>query len=179
MKDVRNLPSTSVGLGENAPEALRELPIVGGVNMILAETNCVGNLVGQLIDADLYAKLREGAHEIRVEIGDGARAELDCPLTAIAGRDKQHVVQEVEIELEAAILEGNWGRGQAPRRHIEHDMPRVVEPRRLHEADLAHDLSPQLQSGAGIFPRVDRAVPARHSMTTWDTPAYGARHSRT
>ena len=154
MNEVRNLPSTSVDWAKNAREALRELAIVRRMQMILAETNRVGNLVGQLIDADLYAKLREGAHEICVEIGDGARAERDVLLTAVAGRNPQHVVQEVEIELKAAIPKRNWGGGQAPRRHIEHDVPRVVEPRRLHEADLAHDLGPQLQGGAGIFPRV-------------------------
>ena len=41
--------------------------------MVLAETDRVGNLVGQLIDADLDAEFREDAHDVGIEIGDGAR----------------------------------------------------------------------------------------------------------
>ena len=31
-------------------------------------------------------------------------------------------------------------------------MPRVIEPRRLHEPDLANDLRPEMQGGVSILP---------------------------
>ena len=68
MKEVRN-PERARRLHEDAPEALRVFAVVGGVDMVLAEADRVGNLVGELIDADLDAKLREDAHELGIEVG--------------------------------------------------------------------------------------------------------------
>ena len=88
---------------QDPPMPLGVVAIIGGVDMILAETDRVRNLVGQLIDADLDAKLGEDAHDLGIEIGDRAREKADLLLTAVAGRCPQHVVEEIEIELEAAI----------------------------------------------------------------------------
>ncbi|MGB6769555.1 MAG: hypothetical protein WBE50_15980 [Methyloceanibacter sp.] len=74
------------GLNENAPEALGELAVVGGVNMILAETNRVPDLVWQLVNANLDAEVRKGVHEVGLKVDDGSRKERDLPSTAVAGR---------------------------------------------------------------------------------------------
>ena len=47
--------------------------IVGGVDMILAEPDRIRNFVGQLIDADIDAKLGKDAHDLGIEICDRAR----------------------------------------------------------------------------------------------------------
>ena len=41
-----------------------------------------------------------------------------------------------------------------PLSNVENDVPGMIEPGRLREADLADDLRPQLQSGAGVLPRL-------------------------
>jgi hypothetical protein len=116
--------------------------IIGSMDMILAEPDRIRNLVGQLIDADLDAKLGEGAHDFGVEIGDRAREESHLPLTTFARRHPQYIVEEIEIKLEGTISERNWRRGQAASRYIKHNVPGMIEPRRLREADLADDLRP-------------------------------------
>jgi hypothetical protein len=62
------------------------------------------------------------------------------------------MIEEIEIELEGAIAERNWRRGQPPRRHKEHNVPGMIEPGRLREADLAHDLRPEMQRRIGLLP---------------------------
>jgi len=63
------------------------------------------------------------------------------------------VVDEIEVNLEGAIAVWNRRGGQAMRRHVEHDMPGVIEPRRLREPDLANDLRPEVQRGVSVLPR--------------------------
>ena len=69
---------------------------------------------------------------------------------AVAGRDQKH--DEIEIELKAAIAVGDERGGKAAWRRIKHDVPGLIEPRRLREADLADDLRPQMQRRIGILP---------------------------
>src|SRR4029079_6674217 len=135
-----------------APERLREITVVGRVNLILAEPDRVGNFVGKLVDADVDAEFGKRAHDVRIEIGHAARVEPDRLFAALAGRDAQHMVQTVEVGLEAAVAIRNRRRGQATRRYIENDVPGVVEPRGLHEPYFADDLRPELERGAGILP---------------------------
>ena len=74
------------GLNEYAPEALGVLAVVGGVDAILAEADRIWNLIGQLIDTDVDAKLSERAHNLSIKIGNRARVEPDLLVTAVAGR---------------------------------------------------------------------------------------------
>ena len=152
MNDVRNRSSTRADCSRMRQKRLREIPVVGRVNLILAEADRVGNLVGKLVDADVDAKFRKRAHDVRIEIGHAPRVEPDRLFAAVAGRAAQHVVEKVEVELEAAIAIRNCRRGQAARRYIENDVPGMVEPRGLHEPYFADDLRPELQRGAGILP---------------------------
>ena len=50
-------------------------------------------------------------------------------------------------------------RGREPARgHVERDVPRVIDPGRQREADLADDLRPQVQGRVGVPPLVEREV---------------------
>jgi len=68
------------------------------------------------------------------------------------GLDAQDVVYEVEVNLQRARAMPHGQRAQAARGGMEGDVPAVVDGRREREHDLAHDLHPQLQRGAGICP---------------------------
>ena len=111
------------GLNEYAPEVLGVLAVVGGVDAILAEADRIGNLIGQFVDTDVDAKLSEGAHDLGIQIGNRARVELDLRSTAVAGRCPQHVIEEIEVELKAAIAVRDRRGGQPARRDIEHHVP--------------------------------------------------------
>ena len=81
--------------------------------MVLAEADRVGNLVGELIDADVDAQFQERAHDVGVEVGDRAREEPDLLFLTVAGRDQKHMVDEIEVELQAAIAVGDERGGKA------------------------------------------------------------------
>jgi hypothetical protein len=80
--------------------------------MVLAEADRIGNFVRRLVDADLDTKFREDAHDVGVEVGDGAREEPDLLSTAVARRHPQLMIEEIEIELESAIPERDRRGGQ-------------------------------------------------------------------
>jgi len=62
------------------------------------------------------------------------------------------VADEVEIYLQHPYAVGHGQRGEAADGGIEGDVPRVVDRRHKGEANLAHDLEPKLERGAGIAP---------------------------
>jgi len=62
------------------------------------------------------------------------------------------MVDEIEVELKGAIDVGDERGGKAAWRRIQHDVPGMIEPRRLREADLADDLRPEMQRRIGILP---------------------------
>ena len=80
-----------------------------------------------------------------MEVRDRLRLERDASLHAFAGAHHEHAVDEVEGEVEGAIAVRDERRGQSARVHVQGHVPRMVEPRRLHQADLADDLRPQTQ----------------------------------
>ena len=62
------------------------------------------------------------------------------------------MADEVEIYLQHPYAVRHGQRGEAADGGIEGDVPRVVDRRHKGEANLAHDLEPKLESGAGIAP---------------------------
>src|SRR5689334_10775380 len=73
------------------------------------------------------------------------------------------MVDEVEVDLEDACTMPDRRCRQPSRGHVINDMPRMVDPWRLHQADLADDLGPELQGRAGLLPGgVGQAGPSFH-----------------
>ena len=62
------------------------------------------------------------------------------------------MIDEVEVDLEPAVTVRDRRRRQAPRRHVQRDVPPVVERRREGQPHLADDLGPHVQRG-------DRGLP--------------------
>src|SRR6476646_1235058 len=92
--------------------------VVGGVDVVLAEADRVGNLVGQLIEADLDAELREDAHDSGIEVGDRAWEKPDLLFIPVARRGPQYVVEKIEFEVERALPVRERRGGQPAWRHI-------------------------------------------------------------
>src|SRR6185437_5977450 len=89
-----------IGLDEGAPEAGDILRVVGCVHLILLERNDVRNLVGKGSYAGLEAKRLQPGEQLLVQIGHGARPQLDPIPPAVARADDDFVVQEIELDLE-------------------------------------------------------------------------------
>src|SRR5450432_142508 len=68
------------------------------------------------------------------------------------------MIDEVEVDLEAAHAVRN-GRGrQSARGDVQCDMPGMIEPRRAREPDLADDLGAQMQRFVSVAPRRGRQL---------------------
>jgi len=52
----------AIRLEQHLPETVREVAIVGGMNRIAAERNCIGDLGGMFVDLDLDASPAELRH---------------------------------------------------------------------------------------------------------------------
>ena len=91
-----------------------------------------------------------------VEAGDRVPGQRKLPLRAVAGRDAQAVVDEIEIDLERPRAVRHRRSRQSARRDVERHMPGMIQPGRFGQPDLADDLGPELQRRTGVTPRRGR-----------------------
>jgi hypothetical protein len=71
---------------------------------------------------------------------------------AIARLNEQPMLDEVELDLEAAFAVWNRRSRQPARGDVERDVPRMIEPRRARQPDLADDLRHEVKRFVGIAP---------------------------
>ena len=142
----------AVHLEQDPPESLRGRRVVGGVRPVLGEGNRVLDLVGPTVDRHREPQPLQGGHERAVEVRGRLGLEGHHPGLVVTGGDEELVLQEVEVDLEGAIPVGDGRGGQPTRGDVEGDVPRVVDPRRLGEPHLPHDLGPHVQRGRGVLP---------------------------
>ena len=142
----------AIRLEEHLPKTVRELTIIGAMNRIAAEGDCIRDLGGKLIDLDLDASPSELRHHDFEEAGHRPRFQGQMALPPLAGHNFQHVPIEVKHDLERPILVID-GRGrETARAHIERNMPGMVEPWRESQSHLAHDLRIEMKGFAGFSP---------------------------
>ena len=151
----------AVRLDEHAPEALGVLRVIGRMRAVLGERDGRIDLVGSRVDVDLQVELPEGLHHGVVERGDRACLEPDRATGALARLDEELVRDEVEVDLEGPCPVRDRRRGEPARRHVEGDVPRVIDPRGLGEAELAHDLRPHVERRIGLLPVGERKARPR------------------
>src|SRR6202047_2098127 len=93
-----------------------------------------------------------------MEIRHRLRMKRHLPSRAVAGLDAYRVFNEIEVDLERPFAI-RYGRGGQPARgHVERDVPRMIKPGCLRQADLAYDLRPQMKCRAGLPPGQIRQV---------------------
>ena len=130
---------------EDAPEAVGIVAVVGRMHAILGERDRIGDFVRLAVDRDRDAEAGQRVQHVAVEFRDRHRLEHDLAEVAVAGAHPQHVIDEVEIDLEGARAVGDRRRGEPARGDVERHVPGMIEPGRAREPDLADDLRPQLQ----------------------------------
>ena len=143
---------------QDAPEAIGEIAIVGGVEAVPAEGDAAGDLAGQRVDRRVEPEFGERRHHLTVELGHRFRREHDLAGMVVARLHPKEVIDEIEIDLEGAVAGGHRRGRQAASGHVERHVPGVVEPGLARQADLADDLGPQMQRLVGRLPRRIRQV---------------------
>jgi hypothetical protein len=109
---------------------------------ILAKTNWVRDLVGPLTNFHFYPEVSQTCHHGHIKIRYRLRSQRYLPMPSVACLDTKQVVDEIEVDPKNAFAELNW-RGREPaRRHVESDVPRMIEPWSLRQSNFADNLSP-------------------------------------
>jgi hypothetical protein len=129
-----------VGLQQHAPVAVDALGIIGRMHLILGERDGVRDLVRDRMKADLDPEPGQEVHEPPVEVCDRHRPERQSACSAVAHRDEQPMVDEIEVDLELAQPVRDRQRCEATRGDVEGRVPGVIEPRGLGQPNLADDL---------------------------------------
>ena len=127
--------------------------VVRFVRAVFREPDRTWNLDRHRPDLHGDPKLREDAHHFGVEVGDGFRRELDRLDPVVVGADVQLVRAEVEDHLERRAVVRHRHRRETARAELKRRAPPVIDRRRQLQPDLADDLDPHVERGAGVRPR--------------------------
>ena len=146
-----------IHVDEDAPELLRVTGIISRVLAVLVKRNWVGELDRHRPDPDFQPERFQPVHDLVVEIGNRARPERQAFRPPVAHLYVQAMIDEIEVDLKTdpALVRDRRSR-EAAASHVERHLPPMVHHRRLGEADLADDLRPKMQGGAGVLPRIVR-----------------------
>src|SRR5271156_3449892 len=118
----------AIHLDERAPEAMCGLGVIGGVDLVLRETDRVREFVRHFVDFHDNAQAAQEFHHRMVKPGNGLWLERDAAFLALAGAGGEAMEDEVELDLEDFGADRN-GRGAEPARgDIERHLPAMVEP---------------------------------------------------
>ena len=141
-----------VGLHQDPPEAVDVFGVIGAVLPILLERYGIGDLDRRRPNPDVEPERLQPLHDLAVEIGNGAGTQRETFGRPVIGRNRQAVTDEIEIDLEGPSAVGDRRGGQPAARHIERDLPPVIDQRRLRQPDLADHLGPHMKRAAGVAP---------------------------
>ena len=134
------------------------LRIVRLVLLVLLERNRVRNFDRHRPDFHIDAEIAQDLHCPVVELRDGHRRKRELSAPLIAGREIKRMPAEIEIDLKAARLVGNWRCGEASGRHVKRHLPPVIDHRLERETNLPDNLRPHVQRRAGVLPLRKRQI---------------------
>ncbi len=137
---------------KHAPEAIGVLRVVGRVSFVLIERNRVRDLVGFEVDLHFEIELLHFLLESPVKNRDGLRFERKTSGGAVVALDLERVRNKVEVDLKSPRAVRNRAGGEPRWRYVQCDVPGMIRPRRLRQANLADDLRPQVQRCVGLLP---------------------------
>jgi hypothetical protein len=148
----------AVRLQQAAPEQLDVARVVGGMLLVRLEGDGLGDLDRSRRDPNVDPEASQPGHELAVEPCDRLRLERHRERAALAIRDQQAMIDEVEVDLEPAAAVRNRRRGQAARADVQRHVPPVVEGRGERQAHLSDDLRPHVDGGDGRSPVLPREL---------------------
>src|ERR1700731_3746582 len=101
---------------------------------VALERNRIRDFIRHGIDLDRQIELDQRGHDRLVKIRYAPRFQFDRSLSSVAFQNSKPMIDKVETNLESIGAVRNWRSGQSAGSDIKRDVPRMVGPRRLHEA---------------------------------------------
>jgi hypothetical protein len=141
-----------VGPYQRGPEPPSGLRVVRAVLVVVKEWDRPREPYRAGQHRDVHAEILDGSHHVAVEDCDQSGLEDDTTVGAAGGVDPQHMLGEVEPDLQAEPPGVHERRGEAPIGHVQRDPPPVIDHRLQGQTDLADYLGPQVQRVAGVRP---------------------------
>jgi hypothetical protein len=142
----------AVRLDQNTPEAVGEIVVIGGMPMVGLEADRMLDFTGQGPDPHIETERAHSPHQLGMEIGDRPRLQGKGFLPAVIDADPQAMLDKVEIDLKGVRAVGDRRGGKTAAGDVERHLPPVIDHWRLRQADLADDLRPYVECGAGFVP---------------------------
>src|SRR6185312_16251287 len=104
------------------------------------------------IDHEELTQLAERYSHLDVERRNRHWPHCNLADISVAHAQPNDVLDEIELDLQTPAVTGHRRSRQPPSRHVKGDMPRMIEPWRQREPDLADNLRPQMQRVARVPP---------------------------
>src|ERR1700749_5240660 len=117
-----------IGVDQNMEKALHRVRIVGGVSVVLRKADRLRYFVRHPVDLDPDTEFGERGERRGEKTRDRFSGQSKLALRAVTVGNAQDMIKEVEVELERPAAVGDRRGRQAARRHVERDMPRMIQP---------------------------------------------------
>ena len=152
-------------LHEREPEPPRGIRVVRPMHVVVVERNRVGNLRRARVDLHRDTDVFERGHRRSIEARHRPRLERHLTPRTVGGSHVEHVIDEVELDLQAAPTHVHERRRQTARGNVERHLPPLVDHRAERQPNLPDDLRPEMQRVPGVFPLGQRELRPRAVLT--------------
>src|SRR5271165_976622 len=143
------------------PEAVGVFRVVGSVFCIPLEGDGVGNFARHRPDLHLDPERCQTFHELPVKIGDRSRCQRHYSFPALAGLNKQLVMDEIEFNLEDLTVVWNGRSCESEGRNVEGHFPPMIEPCTGRPAVFSRELGPPQEGCLWVIPSLHPPLRSR------------------
>src|ERR1700687_705333 len=93
-----------IGIEQHLKKAPHRGRIIGCMPVVLRKSDRLRQFVRHLVDHEVNAELGECGHDRRIKTRDRLSGQRKLPRGAVAGRNTQGMVDEVEVDLKASAV---------------------------------------------------------------------------
>src|ERR1051326_4348068 len=110
--------------------------------MVFIEADRLSNLHRHRPNLDLDSCGSKHRHGLLIEVSHAAWAKLQRFQDSVAGLQSKLMAAKIEPQFKRSITVGNSRRGQTLCRHVQWDIPPMVDQRSQSQTNLPHNLRP-------------------------------------
>ena len=137
--------------GQRLAQPLGRIAVIFPARRVLGERDRAFDLVGRAVEGRRQFVAIEQGDQPVMKRGDAAGVERQLLARFVARPHHDRVAAKVERQRESpAVARRGRQRREAARIGLECDMPAVIHPRRMGDADLAQHLRGQMQQGQSL-----------------------------
>jgi len=141
-------------LHQRPPKSRHCIRIIRLMREVPFEGDRIGNFVWRAVDFGSNAQFARQCEEAVVEFRNRHGLQCERPSGTVSHGPDQLMAYKIKVELDASAADRDQRRRQPACGHVERGMPSMVYPWGAPKAILADDLLPEMQRGAGFFPRL-------------------------